>query len=279
MNKNDCTYIEKLTELRLDFAHPNSQGKAYILLEGDSDVRLYRKLFNTNVCKIETLPGGKTKLEEGLIELQQLNNIVIGIRDADFMHLENKTVTTNHLFLTDLHDLEMSLISSNSAFCSVAYEFCTGSQEEHNPIRMSILNCISFIGYLRWYNELNDIRLNFDAVNFGDLYSHSSVTIDQDQYLNRLISRSPNAKEKDVNNINAGVAALGTGHDLLQLCNGHDYIKTLSAYITAMNGRGTSSDAIAAIFRVAYTFDDFTSTQLYSNIRQWAESLSINVYA
>ena len=53
MKKQDITYQDKFNELRLDMSHPNSKGQAFVLVEGDSDIRLFRKLFDTNHCKVE----------------------------------------------------------------------------------------------------------------------------------------------------------------------------------------------------------------------------------
>jgi len=45
MRKKDITFQEKFNELRLDISHPNSKGKTFVLVEGDSDIRLFRKFF------------------------------------------------------------------------------------------------------------------------------------------------------------------------------------------------------------------------------------------
>ena len=44
MNKADITYQDKLNELRLDISHPNSSGINFVFVEGDTDIRLFRKL-------------------------------------------------------------------------------------------------------------------------------------------------------------------------------------------------------------------------------------------
>jgi hypothetical protein len=83
MRKEDITPESKITELRLDISHPNSRGKVFVLLEGESDVKLYRKLFNNDTCKIETIPGGKIFLEKGLAILNGIYTLIIGIRDLN----------------------------------------------------------------------------------------------------------------------------------------------------------------------------------------------------
>ena len=46
MKKQDITYQDKLNELRLDISHPHSKGQTFVLVEGESDIRLFRKFFN-----------------------------------------------------------------------------------------------------------------------------------------------------------------------------------------------------------------------------------------
>lgn len=43
MKREDITYDEKINGLRLDISHPNSNGVNFIFVEGESDIRLFRK--------------------------------------------------------------------------------------------------------------------------------------------------------------------------------------------------------------------------------------------
>ncbi len=104
MKKQDISYQEKLNELRLDISHLKSSGIVFVLLEGYGDIRLFRKLFNPNTCKVERIPGGKFKLEECIGVLVNIYPFIIGIRDADFVHLKKDEYVNKNIFLTDLHD-------------------------------------------------------------------------------------------------------------------------------------------------------------------------------
>ena len=106
MQRGDISYQEKLNELRLDITHPYSKNINYVFVEGKSDIRLFRKLFNLDTCKVETIPGGNPKLEECTSELLSFHTSVLGIRDADFIHLSDDEYAKNGMFLTDCHDIE-----------------------------------------------------------------------------------------------------------------------------------------------------------------------------
>ena len=115
MKKQDITYQDKLNELKLDISHPNNSGIAFVLVEGESDIRLFRKFFNLENCKVENIPGGKFKLEECVRELMNNYPLLIGLRDADFLHLEGTAYSEPNMFLTDLHDMEMIVVSEDDA--------------------------------------------------------------------------------------------------------------------------------------------------------------------
>lgn len=171
MRKTDYTASDKLTELRMDMKHDKNIGRVFVLVEGDSDVRLYQKIFRQNTCKIEGVPGGKEQLAIVLRELNTVFTLVFGIRDADFLHLEAKSSPLSNLFLTDYHDLEIMLINSDTAFSAVVYEFVpVEKQENHADLRKKFLNALKFLSYLRWYNEMNNGELNFKGLNLGDIF-------------------------------------------------------------------------------------------------------------
>jgi len=56
MRKQDITFQDKLNELRLDIAHPNNKGIAFVLLEGDSDIRLFRNYLILISVKLKPFP-------------------------------------------------------------------------------------------------------------------------------------------------------------------------------------------------------------------------------
>lgn len=271
MNKSDYTNSDKLTELRLDMSHPKSEGIVFVLLEGDSDVRFYRKIFRQNACKIEEVPGGKMQLEAILSELNTVFTLIIGIRDADFLHLEAKSSPLSNLFLTDYHDLEILLFNSDTAFSAVIHEFVPiKNQEKHANLKVKLLNTLTFLSYLRWYNERNNGELNFKGLNLGDIFDVKDLTIDTTLLLGKIQNLSPNIT---INNevISTEIDAIKReNHDVLQLTNGHDLMKIIAAYFSSFNKKGISDKDVEMHLRIAFSLEDFKNTQLYKNTYDWA---------
>jgi Protein of unknown function (DUF4435) len=278
MKREDITPESKITELRLDISHPRSKGKVFVLLEGESDIKLYRKLFNNDTCKIETIPGGKIFLEKGLGDLNKIYKLIIGIRDADFLHLERAKPQTPNLFLTDYHDYELMMASESQCHCSVFFERTNINPNDHNSTFEKLLKSIQFLGYFRWYNEIKSLEFNFRGLGINDLFDKNTFTIDDKRLVQNVINRSHNAKITDVEQIFDAVKQLyDDKYDLRQVCNGHDFMKVM-AIICSSRQKGISEKDVASQFRVAYSQDIFKKTQLFKDTSAWANQNNCTLY-
>lgn len=281
MRKQDITYQDKLNELRLDISHPNNKGMAFVLLEGESDIRLFRKLFNLDGCKVETIPGGKFKLEDCVGELVNVYPLIIGIRDADFIHLGGvKPYKKANMFLTDLHDMEMILVSEDDVFSAFIFEYTSLTKDKHSEIRNNIMTSIEQIGLLKWLNEKEHLGFNIEA-GFQDLISFVNLEIDFNQYFSRVLSKSPNAKLTDKEIILQKMKTLKeTSPNSFQLCNGHDFVKALSQYLREFEKVESISDEnINSSLRMAFTLTHYKRTILYIETQRWANSQGCTLYA
>jgi len=279
MNRQDITYQDKLNELRLDISHPNNNGIAFVLLEGKSDVRLFRKLFNLKKCKIENIPGGCPKLEECVGFLVNINPLIIGIRDADFIHLRNEPYSKHNMFLTDYHDMEMMLISENEVFNALLFEYSSLSQDEHAEARNSILTTIEQISLLKWLNEKEHLGYQIN-VGFQDLISLSDYHLDFERYFSRVLAKSPNAILIDISIVMQKLQSLKeTNPDSFQLCNGHDFIEALAKYVRDKgDGRAINDKNISSSLRMAYTFEHYKMTKLFATTKSWSDNNTCLIY-
>ena len=279
MDKKDITYQDKLDELILDIPHPNNKGIVFVLLEGKSDIRLFRKLFDLSNCKVETIPGGKFKLEECVETLINTHPLVIGIRDADFVHLEANTYEKANVFLTDFHDMEMMLISDNEVFSALIYEFTDLPITNHSDLRNKMMVSIEQISYFKWLNEEENLEYKFEA-GFQDLISFENSNIDFDRYFARVLSKSPNAIITDKRMILDKMNDLkDTDPNLLYLCNGHDFMKACSQYIKQnYNVRAINDQYVSSSCKMAFSFNHYSNTELYNNTKTWAENRNCVIY-
>jgi hypothetical protein len=111
----------------------------YILVEGPDDCRIYPKFFDESKSSIEYVGGGK---EQVLIALEELNKNtlqVLGVCDADFAHLEKKSQMITNLFLTDYHDIEMTMLSFQDVLENIFVEYRLQNQAAKKG---QIIKCI-----------------------------------------------------------------------------------------------------------------------------------------
>ncbi len=281
MTKQDVTYQDKLNELRLDIVHPNNFGINFILVEGDSDIRLFRKFFDIEKCKIENIPGGKNKLEKCVNTLINIYPLIIGIRDTDFLNLNNVNYIKQNMFLTDKHDIETTMLSDEDVLSALVFEFSDKPVGEHIDLRNEIMQCIEMIGYLKWLNCIEKLELKFNKCGFDDLVSFDSLNIDFDEYFLRVISKSPNARITDINIIKEKIIHLRASKpDMLQLTNGHDLVKTFANYFKNVSGvNGVSDENIASILRVSFNTEQLEKTTLYTELENWCNNNNTIIFA
>ncbi|GBC64137.1 DUF4435 domain-containing protein [Desulfonema ishimotonii] len=257
--------------IRQQLRHPSGADKVWIIVEGETDQKLFSKLIDGPHVKFEFNPNGwgKIPLMKTVSELLKETNCILGIRDADFLHLKGKKESAENIFLTDFHDSEMMIISCDKAFYSVISEY---ESEENDAIifREKLLRSIAFISGLRWINDSEGLELNFNGLGFGVFYDGQTVVLDEKKCLYKVMKRSPkkkmNISEEDVKSKIKDVS------DLLNLCNGHDFQKAFALCVSCNSKRGVNDVEIGKAFRLAYRFEDFQKSDLYRQLREWSDA-------
>lgn len=266
LNENDTIGLIRLTD-----KHPNGKNYLWILVEGITDQKLYAKLIDGKNTKVEMVHGGGIKnLRDVVAILVRETDRVIGIRDADFLHLDNKQETITNLFLTDCHDAEMTLLSCHIAFQHLVAEYLPEKRTDFDSLRNSLLISIAFLSGIRWINNAEDLGLNFDSLGLNNFYNAANLTLNKAKCIQEIETRSPK-KKRTINAEEIESKIAGTT-DYYNLNNGHDTVRAFALYVTAINGgKGIKDDEIARTLRVAYRKEDFASTALYASLKNWEQ--------
>lgn len=264
-----------INSIRLQLRHPSGAKKIWIIVEGETDQKLFSKLVNGENVEIEISYGGINRLLSTVSELFKETNRIIGIRDADFLHLEKRIEYTKNIFLTDVHDSEMMIISCDNAYHAVVSEYLT-EEKEPSLLREKILRSISFIGGIRWINNSYNLELNFKNLGLGNYFDGEHVILDEDNCINEIIKRSPN-RRKDISKEEVWFKIKDI-NDFLNLCNGHDFQKAFALYASYRGKKGIKDIEIGKAFRVAYRFSDFQQTNLYTQLKEWSNAQSRSLF-
>jgi Protein of unknown function (DUF4435) len=247
------------------------------LVEGESDIRLFRKLFNLANCNVECIPGGNTKLEECVSVLSGEHSLLIGIRDADFLQLSANPYTRVGMLMTDFHDIEMMLISEDEIFQSLCHECTSLDIQDQLKVRDHVFQILQEISFLKLLNYTENLEFVFTP-GFIDLISLGTMSVDFSMYLSRVIGKSPNARLNNEIVINEKIDALKAKKpNLFFLTNGHDFIKTLTHYVNKGKNGAYTSDMLTGALRMSYTTAHFKKTLLYKAISEWSSSKKCSI--
>jgi hypothetical protein len=246
---------------------PETSSRAAILVKGPDDAKIYRKFLNQHTTQIFACIG-KNDLQRALFELLSKTDHVIGIRDADFFHLEDIVPESPNLFFTDCHDIEMTILR----FVEVRRDLFSEYYSDDNFDRMdsvweSIVKEASFVGYIRWFNEKSDYKIVFDGLFYKAGYGD-----DREQLLlDQLNEQSPDKKEslaKDT--INDFITTYKTD-DIFNLCNGHDVTALL---VRAFN---INLKPVVTALRLSFHREQFIRTALCRELLAWQNRHGIAV--
>jgi hypothetical protein len=235
---------------------PATSSQAAILVEGPGDAKSYGKFFNQNMAQIFVCTG-KDNLQRSLSELLTKTERVIGIRDADFSHLEKVKPEGPSLFFTDSHDIEMTMLSFDEVRRNLFFEY------EHldaiDSVWETIVKDASFAGYIRWFNEKNDYK-----IVFGGLFYKTERGSDREQLLiNQLNEQSPDKKEPLTKEMINNFIITCKTDDIFNLCNGHDVIALL------VKAFSINTNQLAAALRLSFHQEQFIRTALYRELLAW----------
>ncbi|MDK9694452.1 MAG: DUF4435 domain-containing protein [Sulfurimonas sp.] len=266
----------KLSEIRLSISHPSNKNKVFILLEGNTDIKLFRKFFVKDYADTTGLVGKEKVIKALEILIAEGYTQIIGIKDADFDHLLN-TQTVHNLFITDFHDMEIQMIES-PALDSVIAEY--GKADARTiDIKEKTYAAVLTIGYARYFNEKKKYAgeerdLSFDSLKFQNFIQlkDEQLLFDEVNFLFELISeskkRKPNLQIAEQQLKNEIESSEAESYDIRQVCSGHDMTKVLGLVLL----KNPDGNEIEKALRLAYSLQYFQQTSLYSQLQSWATS-------
>jgi Protein of unknown function (DUF4435) len=248
-----------------------------LLLEGETDARIFDDLIDSNKCQIE-IGFGKRNVIDALDRLEDEGFPgVVAIVDADFDRLSGRAYELDGLCLTDKHDIDLTIFSS-TAFDKYIFEYADGElcrnvfNSDITTIRTWILKAALPLAYCRFVSELRGLYLNFQDLRFDEFVNQEDLSIKTNGLATILIGRSlTKCTLANLNTYIAGEAA--KSHDPYQLANGHDVAGILGIALRKLIGHRrevhTWASEVEAGLRLAFDWDKFKSTEICDFLRKW----------
>lgn len=259
----------------------------FIIVEGATDSRFFKKFFDKNKCNIIAALSKDNVLEiMSKLSWEKLFAII----DADYLHLENNQISEDNIFLTDTHDIETMIIKSpalDNFLCEYADHDKLENYLDRSDYRdlksILIMNSI-LIGYVKWVSIKNNLNLSFKELEYKSFLDlDNSLEFLVDDFFDHLISNSPNYNGTKDLIINKIKEIKSSEYDNWQLCSGHDMTEILLIFLhndigiytaNSLKNRGMLEGAL----RMSYEGSFYKDTNLYFNIKNWAEERNLSIF-
>ena len=253
-------------------------GGSIILVEGHSDMRVYRRFFDHNKCRLVLSFGKENALKALLILENDSLKGILAIVDSDFFRIESNKPEDDDLFLTDYHDLESMIISSN-VLEDILLEF--GNSNDIKNYKFNIQDILyesaSYLGFFRWISSKSkeNLRLKFKGINFLNFIDKNTLMLDIKKLMKEVINNSNQIVNKK--NIELKILYLKkSNYDLKEVCSGHDLIEILYIGLKYIFGnkktRSLDLDVFDSAIKLSYNYSYFSQSNLFAELEKWEQN-------
>ncbi|MFK4017569.1 DUF4435 domain-containing protein [Cobetia marina] len=269
---------DKITEIRMLFTHDSYRNLQVIVVEGTTDIRLFRGFFENEDIKLEPMDGKKPLLKVMRSIVQEYPGKVVAICDADFDRLFDTHLSYEELsvYATDWHDSEMMMLNSGALISFVnEYSKPESVRLARNELLNNATEAAYDIGMLRYINEFFSLNLNFKGLKFSDfiLVNGFNVRCDVSRLIDILVQRSSNITIRDggdfllyyVDNFSKDISPL-------HICCGHDVANVISCLYRQPSisyDPNINVHSVERSLRLSYVDTYFFQTELYQNINNF----------
>ena len=262
-----------VAQIRLNIQHPNHK-EVMIVVEGEDDEKALKKFFN--VQAVEFFSTGNCLKVKNAMQIvsadNQLKDCVIGIKDADFDHINKISHNIANLMLTDTHDMETMMLTSK-----VCRKICLETTNKEYPeLSAEAIKALKNISYLRYYNDKIILRrgsdkegIKFKGIKIAEVASHSVQDVLQNV---KAKGNSNKTSYPDLDTINLFISQNPIDdEDLTLFTNGHDLVYAIRDILHSKDeaAKAYSDKSIATMIRISYSKEEFEKTNLYKDIDNW----------
>ncbi|PYE47864.1 hypothetical protein HUB98_24445 [Paenibacillus barcinonensis] len=272
--RSNLTKEDIVSEIKLSIGADINKEITYLIVEGSDDIKFWKSMSNDSVVILESF-SGKNGIRE--IITQYFDNVpqVIGIRDKDY---ENESVH-KRIFYYDHCCMEMMFISRIDVFNSIYSEYF----EENLPaaeLRGRILSQLKGISYIRKLNETKGWGIKIDGLSLNNSFNKETKELITERIFASLNLMNQNffdnntIEKQDIINFMCEEKEI---NELLDITQGHDFLKLFSIYCMREHGRSASDVNISSSLRCAYRSSDFEETILYSKLTEHEDTYGLKI--
>lgn len=244
-----------------------SQRKAYVLVEGDWDCRLYRKLLTAkpvNVGKAEQDGKGGWHYVEQIVaqvkaEIPKAK--VVGIRDRDYTHYDASYHKPDDIYLTDEHSLEMMLLHSEAVRKAL-----TRILSDFDEVYSVVLDGAREMAQYYVYSTLENLAIDFKEkrLHLADFTDKYTGKLQAGWKQNLQDGFFAEFRDYSVAEMSRKLNYAGFYNaDNYEVCRGHDVLDVL--YSSSKHG-SYEKDDVMNLMVTTYSDADFKKTRLAADL-------------
>lgn len=271
--------------------------KYFVLTEGETDLKLFKKFFNKDIVEIRPTFGCNKLIECIDILIKEGCHKYIGILDSDFHRILGTVPYRDNLFFNDYHDIEIMMTNSTALSHIIT---TSGKETDINKFEVkkkdSLLNIImklaGEIGYLKLATMKYDLGLKFtpekpegNQISYGDFISTDLCFSGYEIMIKKIIdySRNKGTIIKSYNDILIHYKSISANtYDIKQLANGHDVTNILSLFfkkcVKCPRAMVANHAAITDSLILAYDITEFMKTDLHKSLSKWSKIHNIGLF-
>lgn len=264
----------EIDDIHNEIAMDNSCSTVYLIVEGETDEKLFEDLTNEEHCTVKSV-GNKDAVISMMTRLMYEGKAkwVVGVVDNDQKRLSSEKLPY-HTIYTDTNDIETMILWSD-AFYKVARHLFKPSKIPNKQtienLRDLMIQRALPISELRVVDKRNHWGFSFKDLNYGKFIKKSNLEYEGDLILIRKLKAVSQLEYIDEAEIIEGLKKLrNEQHDTRTILVGHDLTNVVAHSLSNYLGKSTTKDfdneQVELFFRSAYTVEDFQKTKLRADI-------------
>lgn len=257
---SNLNYEDMISTIKLKMGADIKKEITFLIVEGREDVVLLKHFCKTNVFICESYSGKKGVHE--ILRFFKGSKNVVAVRDRDY----ERRRADKRIFYYDFCNMEMMLINDEEVFEKLIEEHYAGVKDSLD-IRHEILNDLLLLSHIRMINEHGKNMWNFNGIDYKLILDDKSNS-KQESILCNLKRINPLVDTKDfIKEIK--LKDVYTYSELIELTNGHDFLRLLSEYCKDSSRKNVSQNILSENLRVAFVNSKFRKTRLYKFLKSY----------
>lgn len=272
----------------------------YVLVEGEQDLKLFKKFFSPSAAKLKVTHGKYKMREVYEILTARAFDRKIGIRDADFLRLKNNDRFDENysldIFPTDYHDAEGMVVNSQAPINfleTISNENKIKNFEESKGSIYTLVYNLSYpLACLRLANKVFRLGLSFkpkekdgNTIKFKKFICEKKIEYLGDELMINTVLEYSKNRGAELSSREIILEKLEEikkeNHEIKEIVNGHDIAEIL--FIISKKGLNSqhrllmNAACIEDMIFLSYSNLYFQETNLFGLIKQWEARTQYNI--